>query len=132
MRSVVKKSKQASIKTEEINESSHWQLSLLALLFVSIIFVAIKTVVYRHESRTLFMELHQLDKESDRLLAQWSRLKLEQGALLNQVSVEQQAKWDLRMQIPKPSDIRIVREMVKTKVTPIQGKSIGSKVALGD
>ena len=132
MSAVVNKPKQASIKTDEVIEKNHWQLFLLVILFVTTVFVAIKTVVHRHESRTLFMELQVLEKERDKLSAQWSRLKLEQGTLLNQVNVERQARWDLGMKTPKASEIKIVREAIKRKVKPSQGDFVGSKVVLGD
>ncbi len=119
------------INSDKSLSNSSWQLSLLILLFVSVVFVAIRTVVHRHESRTLFMELQHLEKERDKLVAQWSRLKLEQGTLLNQVSVERQARWDLGMQIPKTSEIKIVRES-KVNFSPVKDKVIASKVAFSD
>ncbi len=113
-----------------------WQLPVLMVLFVSVVFVAIKTVVHRHESRTLFMQLQKLEKERDKLSAQWSRLKLEQGTTLNQVRVEQKARWDLSMKMPKTSEVRRVREVRKVIVKPMLASpatsSSPSKVALGD
>ncbi len=88
----------------------NWKLILLPVLFVTVVFVAIKTVVHRHEARSLFVEAQKLEKERDVLAARWSRLKLEQGTALNQVSVERKARWDLGMHIPKTSDIQIIRE----------------------
>lgn len=126
---VVKKN--PTFKDDEVKTNTGWQLYVLIFLFLSVIFVAIKTVVHRHESRTLFMSLQILEKERDRLAAQWSRLKLEQGTLLNQVNVERQARRDLKMKPPKASDIKIVREVIKIKESPVIGE-MGSKVALGD
>ncbi len=94
----------------------NWQLPILAILFVSIVFVAIKTVVHRHESRTAYMKLQTLEKERDKLAARWSRLKLEQATTLNQVRVEQYARWDLNMKMPKASEIKIIQESQKTNV----------------
>ncbi len=90
-----------------------WQVPLLVILFVGVIFVAIKTVVHRHESRNQFMQLQVLEKERDKLAAQWSRLKLEQGTMLNQVRVERNARIDLNMQMPKTSEIKTIREPEK-------------------
>ena len=119
-----------------VDSVTNWQLPLLAILFVSIVFVAIKTVVQRHESRTAYMKLQTLEKERDKLAAQWSRLKLEQGTALNQVRVEQYARWDLEMKIPKASEIRLVREPqvieeVASKKSIVDGKKL-SKVSLSD
>ena len=123
-----------------------WQLPLLLVLFASVVFVAIKTVVHRHETRTAYMELQKLEKERDKLAAQWSRLKLEQGTTLNQVRVEQYARWDLKMEMPKAAEIRMVRESVNIELgsdaiaAEIQNNNKSSamnddkqsKVALGD
>ena len=127
----------AANKQVTVDSVTNWQLPLLAVLFVSIVFVAIKTVVQRHESRTAYMKLQTLEKERDKLAAQWSRLKLEQGTALNQVRVEQYARWDLEMKIPKASEIRIVREprAVEDEVASSQAmvdhKKL-SKVSLSD
>jgi len=101
----------------------NWKLILLPVLFVAVIFVAIKTVVYRHEARSLFVEAQRLGKERDVLAAQWSRLKLEQATALNQVSVERQARWDLGMHIPKTSDIQMIREPASTYIVDADHKT---------
>lgn len=94
----------------------NWQLPVLVILFVSVVFVSIKTVVNRHESRTAFVKLQTLEKERDKLIAQWSRLKLEQATTLNQVRVEQYARWDLNMKMPKVSEKMIIQEPVSSGI----------------
>lgn len=89
---------------------SQWQLLLLIFLFVSVVFISIKIVVQRHEARVAYMELQTHEKERDKLAAQWSRLKLEQATTLNQVRVEQYARWDLGMKMPKASEVKIIQE----------------------
>ena len=130
-----------------VDSTANWQLPVLAVLFVSVVFVAIKTVVHRHESRTSYMQLQKLEADRDKLAAQWSRLKLEQGTSLNQVRVEQYARWDLNMELPKASEIKTVRESLKlkndnvsasgglvknTKMLPHSDEKAVSKVALGN
>lgn len=113
----------------------NWQLPLLVVLFVSIIFVAIKTVVHRHESRTLFMKLQVLEKERDKLAAQWSRLKLEQGTMLNQVRVERNARLELGMKMPKTSEVKTIRELKKKatlSIAKVPKAPIASTVALSE
>ncbi len=128
--------KQAEKKQLTVDSITNWQLPLLAILFGTVVFVAITTVVHRHESRNSFMQLQELDKERDKLVAQWSRLKLEQGAMLNQVRVERLARWDLKMKLPKASKVRIVREPAKMDLLPIAkspaNAALISKVALSD
>lgn len=120
-------------KLTTVDSVVNWQLPLLVILFVAVIFVAIKTVVHRHESRNLFMQLQVLEKERDKLSAQWSRLKLEQGTMLNQVRVEQSARWELGMQMPKASEIKMIREPAKRSLLVVDQLSVPivSKVALG-
>jgi len=121
-------------KLTTVDSVVNWQLPMLVVLFVSVIFVAIKTVVHRHESRTLFMQLQVLEKERDKLSAQWSRLKLEQGTMLNQVRVEQNARWELGMQMPKTSEIKMIREPAKKSflvVEKLDAQNV-SKVIVGE
>ncbi len=121
-------------KLTTVDSVVNWQLPLLVILFVAVIFVAIKTVVHRHESRNLFMQLQVLEKERDKLSAQWSRLKLEQGTMLNQVRVEQNARWELGMQMPKTSEIKMIREPAKKSFLVVEQQDAPSvsKVALGE
>ena len=125
---VLQESVEIEKKQLTVDSVVNWQLPLLAILFASVIFVAIKTVVYRHESRVSFMQLQKLEKERDMLAAQWSRLKLEQGAMLNQVRVERHARWNLKMSMPKASEIRMVREFAKPVVDG--SVSVSSSIAL--
>lgn len=127
------KARQSVLKAYEAKEGANRSLIILIMLFVMVIFVAIKTVVHRHESRTLFMQLQTLEKQRDKLAAQWSRLKLEQGTMLNQVRVERQARRDLGMQMPKTSEIKIVRETrKKMKKELMVGNRVASGVILSD
>lgn len=87
-----------------------WQLALLALLYFVVVAVAIVVVMLRHDSRGLFVEHQKLEKQHNILIAQWSRLKLEQGVVLNEIYVERKARENLGMSIPKAKDIRMVAE----------------------
>ncbi len=107
-----------------------WRLIVLAISFIAIIFIAIKTVVQRHESRSLFIEMQKLEKERDVLAAQWSRLKLEQGTVLNQVSVERQARWDLGMKIPKAAEVKMIIEPAETVI--VEKTPADKRVSLGN
>lgn len=82
----------------------------LLLLYVLVIGMALLVVVNRHHSRELFAELQRLEKERDELSADWSRLKLEQSTLLNQVHVETRSKEVLKMQKPSAGQIKVIRE----------------------
>ncbi len=111
---------QLNSKQLTVDSVINWQLPVLAILFVSIVFIAIKTVVHRHESRTAYVKLQKLEKERDKLAAQWSRLKLEQATTLNQVRVEQYARWDLNMKMPKASEVKIIQEPERTSTVAVR------------
>lgn len=89
---------------------SRGSLLSLFLLYVLVIGMALMVVANRHHARQLFAELQKLEKERDELGAEWSRLKLEQSTLLNQVHVETRAKAELKMQKPTADNIRVIRE----------------------
>lgn len=125
----------AQVESKHVDSMStvNWQLYLLLALFVSVVFTAIKTVEQRHEARAQFVELQKLEKERDRLAAQWSRLKLEQSTILNQVRVERLARSDLNMQMPKPSEKKMIREeYIAPIVMPLVATPVKSTVALGN
>lgn len=84
-------------------------LSLL-VLYIMVITAALWIVQNRHTSRQLFMELQTLEKERDRLSAEWSRLKLEQSTILNQIRVDNRAKSELGMQKPTAAQIKVINE----------------------
>jgi cell division protein FtsL len=117
-----------------VKDAFNWQFPLLLILFVLVVFTAIKTVSQRHEARSQFVKLQTLEKERDKLAAQWSRLKLEQSTMLNQVRVERLASRDLNMQIPKPSEKRMIREkiIVSPSVYPVMTSPKNTTVALGE
>jgi len=131
MNTSLNKTRKSVSKAYESQQGIDWQLVVLVVLFLSVLFVAIKTVVHRHQSRALFMELQVLEKNRDKLVARWSRLKLEQATMLNQIRVERMARRDLGMQIPKATEIKMVREILKLNVKPMKLNKISTKVALG-
>ena len=94
----------------EDKDASKWQVILLVLLYLSVIAMAIFVVMQRHQSRALFVESEKLAKQHNILIAQWSRLKLEQGVVLNDIYVERKAREDLGMGIPKVKNIKMVKE----------------------
>ena len=113
----------AAINQLTVDSVINWQLPVLAILFVSVVFVSIRTVVHRHESRTAYVKLQTLEKERDKLAAQWSRLKLEQATTLNQVRVEQYARWDLNMKMPKASEVMTIQEPEQESVVAARERS---------
>ena len=89
---------------------SGWQFGLLVCLFVSVIVVSIMVVMHRHQSRGLFVQSQKLAKQHNILIAQWSRVKLEQGVVIKYFYIERKAREDLSMRIPKAKNIKMVKE----------------------
>jgi cell division protein FtsL len=80
----------------------------LLLLWTLLLASAIGVVWSRHETRSLFIELQSLSSERDALDIEWGQLKLEQSAWSTHGRVEQTARVNLRMVIPRPNEVRIV------------------------
>jgi cell division protein FtsL len=94
----------------EDKDASKWQVALLFFLYLSVIAVATLVVMQRHYSRALFVQSEKLTKQHNILIAHWSRLKLEQDVVLNEIYVERRAREDLGMIIPKAQNIKVVKE----------------------
>ncbi|MBB6094889.1 cell division protein FtsL [Povalibacter uvarum] len=89
-----------------MNSVSRWSLPVLwCLLFAS----AIGVVWSRHETRSLFIELQGLHGQRDGLDIEWGQLKIEQSAWSTHGRVEQTARSNLKMVIPKPDEVRLVQ-----------------------
>ena len=88
----------------------HWRLILLFGLYLGVVFTAVEVVAQRNYTRTLFVEEQKVQKERDKLTAEWSQLKLQQETDLNEVRVEAQARRELGMHVPRAVDIRVIRE----------------------
>jgi cell division protein FtsL len=89
-----------------MNSLSRWLMPLLwGLLFVS----AVAVVWSRHETRSLFIQLQGMHSKRDGLDIEWGQLKIEQSAWSTHGRVEQTARTDLKMVIPKPDEVRLVQ-----------------------
>lgn len=70
---------------------------------------AIAVVEIKHQSRSLFLTLESLRSERDQLNTDWSRLRLEQGALATHARVERIARDELSLRMPDPAEVRVLR-----------------------
>lgn len=77
---------------------------LSALLFVS----AVGIVVARHEVRRAFAEQQTQLRHRDELNLVWMQLQLEQATWAAQARIEQTAREQLLMQMPKRDQLRFV------------------------
>ena len=82
----------------------------VAVLALGLVATAIGVVSAKHEARSLFIQLQGLNSDRDALEIEWGQLKLEQSAWATHGRVEQTARVGLRMVIPRPNDVRIVKQ----------------------
>jgi cell division protein FtsL len=81
----------------------------VAVISVTLGVSAIAVVSTKHEARSRFIQLQGLNGERDALEIEWGQLKLEQSAWATHGRVEQTARVGLRMVIPQPDEVRIVK-----------------------
>lgn len=80
------------------------------LLWALLLGSAIAVVWSKHQARSLFIELQTLTSERDELDIRWGQLKLEQSAWATHGRVEQTARVDLKMVIPRPDEVQLVAQ----------------------
>ena len=79
-------------------------LTILALVTTS----ALGVVYTRHESRSLAVALGEFENARDEIIAEWSRLQLEQAWLADASHVETKARNELGMDLPADTQILVV------------------------
>lgn len=82
---------------------------LLPLLVLGVVATALGDVYAKHQSRKLFIELQSLEAERDGMNIEWGQLQLEQSTLATHGRVEERAREQLRMTMPAPDAVVIVR-----------------------
>lgn len=84
-------------------------LLVSTLLFVAVMVSAIGLVYSKHQTRKLFVELQQLNKEVVSLNTEWGRLQLEQSAWADHGRIEQIARERLEMVTPEAEQVAFIR-----------------------
>ena len=79
------------------------------VLFMFIVLTSLALVVVKHKSRTLFINLQNLNKQEVFLDEQWGRLLLQQSTQLAHDRVEHVARNKLQMKLPESKQIVVVR-----------------------
>lgn len=83
--------------------------STVAMLWLLLLGSGIAVVWSKHQARSLFVQLQGLHSERDALDIEWGQLKLEQSAWATHGRVEQTARVGLKMVIPRPDEVRMVK-----------------------
>ncbi len=86
------------------------RLIVLLIALAAVIGSALGVVYARHESRRASVQLGLLEDQRDEIIAEWSRLQLEQAWLADASNVENKARDQLGMHIPEKSRILVVEK----------------------
>ena len=89
------------------NEIGRPMLVVLVLL-VALLISSVSVIYQAYEYRQLFNTQQQLVTQWDDLQVEWGQLLLEQSALGANSRVEQKAKEQLSMQVPKPENVEMI------------------------
>ena len=84
-------------------------LLALPLLWLATLASAAGAIYCKHRARATFVELERLSAERDGLQIEWGQLQLEQSAWSTHGFVERVASAKLKMNIPPPAGVQIVR-----------------------
>ncbi len=76
------------------------------MVFVS----AVEVVFARHQTRKLFVEIQDLEKERNMLDEEWGRLQLEQSTWATDDRVESLARDELKMKTPEMKEIILIKQ----------------------
>ena len=89
-------------------------MNIYVLITVVLLFLvmgsAVSVVYTKHESRKLFVELQQLNRQIDELNIDWGRLQLEQSAWSSHGRIEKIARKRLDMELPVASEVVYITE----------------------
>ena len=85
-------------------------LVVVTVLFSLVLASAILLVYSKHQSRKLFVQLQQMEKEVDDLNTEWSRLQLEQGAWSDHGRIENVARERLSLVMPEADDVVFIQK----------------------
>lgn len=83
---------------------------VIGVLLFLVMSSAISVIYTKHESRKLFVELQQVNREIDELDIDWGRLQLEQSAWSSHGRVEKIARKRLDMRLPAADEVIYIKK----------------------
>ena len=84
-------------------------MAAIVLLLALVVVSALAVVYNSYINRQLFISLHALNEQYTQLRIEYGRLQLEQGSWASPAVIEQVAAKELRMQVPAPEQLVLVR-----------------------
>lgn len=79
----------------------------LSLLLTLVLGSALTVIYVKHQSRVLFADLRNVQKQQDQQVIEWGRLQLQNTTLATHSNVESRARKDLKMRLPE--NVELVR-----------------------
>ncbi len=83
---------------------------VLLILTIMVFVSAVEVVFARHQTRKLFVEIQDLEKERNMLDEEWGRLQLEQSTWATDDRVESLARDELKMKTPEMKEIILIKQ----------------------
>lgn len=80
------------------------------MLIAMILLSALAIVYVKDYNRRTFIELQNLQQQTQALQVEWSQLLLEESTLTSQVRVEAMASQSMGMHAPEPKSVMMVEE----------------------
>lgn len=80
---------------------------LISLLLAMVLGSALTVIYVKHQSRVLFSDLRDIQKQQDLAVIHWSRLQLQNSTLATHSNVEERARKTLKMRLP--DSVQLVR-----------------------
>lgn len=80
---------------------------VISLLLAMVLGSALTVIYVKHQSRVLFSDLRDIQKQQDQAVIQWSRLQLQNSTLATHSNVEARARKTLKMHLP--DSVQLVR-----------------------
>lgn len=74
---------------------------VVSILLLAVVASAVEVVRTHHVRRNLFVELDELDKQRDRLQAEWGRLQIEQSTWAASERIERVAAEKLNLHLSR-------------------------------
>jgi len=85
------------------------RFAIVVITLTAVIGSALGLVYTRHDSRRLEAHLGEQENQRDDIIAEWSRLQLEQAMLADAGQVESKARDQLGMRSPENAQILVVK-----------------------
>jgi cell division protein FtsL len=86
------------------------ELGAALVLAASAVASGVWIVTAKHESRQLFVELQELEREQDRLEIDWGRLQIQQSMRAANAEIETRARGELGLAEPSDAQMKIIVE----------------------